>query len=315
MKLVDLFAGIGTFSYVANKNGIECVFANDFVKDSKTIFDANHTHPKLTLKDMMTLTSNEIPTHDILTAGLSCQPFSIAGAQKGFDDERAKTFWKLIEIITFHKPQVVIIENVKNLLSHNKGKTFEQIFNNLQDIGYYVKYSILDTCKITTIPQHRERVYIMCFRDKDKYNQFHFPSAGISDKKTYVLNNFLDTQHKQSDTFYYTPKVKVYDLINSNVTASNTFYQYRRTYVRENKSGVCPTLTHNMGSGGHNIPIIKDEWGIRKITPRECFNLQGFPRDFNLTNISNSGIYKLIGNAVSVPIIDLIFKELIRIFH
>ena len=120
-------------------------------------------------------------------------------------------------------------------------------------------------------------------------------------------------QGKVEDKYYYTPKSSTWNLISTSVVKKNTIYQYRRVYVRENKSNVCPTLTANMGCGGHNIPLIKDDFGIRKLTPRECLNFQGFPQEYILPKLSDSHLYKLIGNAVSVPVVELLAKRIVDV--
>jgi DNA (cytosine-5)-methyltransferase 1 len=243
-----------------------------------------------------------------MCAGFPCQPFSISGQQKGFDDERSNVFWKMLEIIKHHNPEILVLENVKNLKSHDKGNTFKIIEENLIELGYYIKYDILDTCKITNVPHHRERVYMVCFKNKDLYDKFDFNFVEVNNKP---IKDFLED--KISDKYYYTDKLKIYDLVKKEITKNidqNVLYQYRRFYVRENKSNVCPTLTANMGEGGHNVPLLLDYKGIRKLTPRECFNLQGFPKDYKLPKVSDSNLYKLAGNAISIPVIELIVEKL-----
>ena len=241
----------------------------------------------------------------------NCQPFSLAGKKEGFNDPRSNVFWKIIEIIKHHKPSVIILENVKNLTSHDKGQTFKIIIENLELQGYKIKSKVLDTCKLTKIPQHRERIYIMGFLDEKTFESFDFDFPTIENLE---IVDFLEKD--VANKYYYTEKLKVYETVKTEVTKhinTNTLYQYRRFYVRENKSNCCPTLTANMGEGGHNIPLLKDDRGIRKLTPRECFNLQGFSENYALPNISDSKLYKLAGNAVSIPIIELIVKKLISI--
>ena len=243
-----------------------------------------------------------------MCAGFPCQPFSISGQQKGFEDERSNVFWKMLEIIKYHNPEILVLENVKNLKSHDKGNTFNVIEQNLINLGYFIKYDILDTCKITNVPQHRERVYMVCFKNKDLYEKFIFNFAQVNNKH---IKDFLEEDVK--DKYYYTDKLKIYDVVKKEITKKideNVLYQYRRFYVRENKSNVCPTLTANMGDGGHNVPLLLDNKGIRKLTPRECFNLQGFPKDYKLPNVSDSSLYRLAGNAISIPVIELIVEKL-----
>jgi len=307
IKFIDLFAGTGAFSHVFGKKYM-CVYANDMISDSEKIYNLNTVEDHFMLCDLNDVNVEDIPTHDILCGGFPCQPFSIAGMQKGFGDVRSNVFWKILEILKNHRPKVIILENVKNLKSHDKGNTYKIIEENLIKLGYYIKSEILDTSKITDIPHHRERIYIVGFLDKLMFDKFDFDFPKVNNKK---ISDFLENNIE--DKYYYTNKLKVYNTIKENVVnhvLTGTVYQYRRYYVRENKSKCCPTLTANMGGGGHNVPIIKDDKGIRKLTPRECFNLQGFPENYQLPNISDSRLYKLAGNAVSVPVVELIAQKI-----
>tara|TARA_B100001175_G_C19514432_1_gene646265 strand:- start:8454 stop:9425 length:972 start_codon:yes stop_codon:yes gene_type:complete len=311
-KFIDLFAGTGAFSYALEKNNkFECVFANDMVKSSKQIYELNNPTHSFTLQDLNTINVDNIPSHNILCGGFPCQPFSIAGNKKGFEDKRSNVFWKIVEILEKHNPEIIILENVKNLKSHDKGNTYKTIEEKLTNIGYFIKTSILDTNKITNIPQHRERIYILGFKNKELHDKFNF------DFDYKEQGKICDLLEKDVDNkYYYTNRFKVFNEVNNSVTKNieeNVLYQYRRYYVRENKSNCCPTLTANMGGGGHNVPILRDEKGVRKLTPRECFNLQGFPPDYKLPELCDSALYKLAGNAVSVPVVSLIVNKLEQI--
>ena len=306
LKMIDLFAGTGAFTRAfENTNKVGCVFANDMVKWSKAIYDENFSH-ELTLGDLNDITVSDIPDHDILTGGFPCQPFSIAGRREGFDDERSNVFWKILSIIDHHNPRCVVLENVKNIVTHDGGNTFKTILSNLTERGYHICHKVLNTSDITGIPQHRERIYIVCIKSKDIFDKFSLdfspiPKASVSSMLESTVNN----------KYYYTDKSKTWDLVSSGCKKRDTVYQYRRVYVRENKSNECPTLTANMGGGGHNVPLIVDDNGIRKLTPRECFNFQGFDEDYNLPAISDTNLYKLAGNAVSLPVVNLIAKRLV----
>jgi len=304
MKLVDLFSGTGAFAHVAEKHDIETVFSNDIEPSSQAINALNFRH-RFVLQDLNTIDCNEIPAHDILCGGFPCQPFSIAGKQEGFEDTRSNVFWKTCEIIKYHNPRILLLENVKNLKSHDKGNTFKIILSKLQGLGYHIKYKVFDTSQVTGIPHHRERIYIVGFRDRDECDAFNFDFPSIECRP---LSDFLEKS--VSSKYYYTEKLKVYEEVRKAVVKKDTIYQYRRYYVRENKSGCCPTLTANMGSGGHNVPLLLDKNEIRKLTPRECFNLQGFPSDYKLPKISDSKLYMLAGNAVTIPVIDLIISKI-----
>jgi len=309
--LVELFCGTGAFSYAFHQTEkVNTIFANDILDSSEQIFNLNNKI-KLTKTNLINVKDDDIPKSDIITAGFPCQPFSIAGMKKGFDDERSNVFWKILSIIKNNDPKIVILENVKNLQSHDDGNTFKIIIDNLEKLNYYIKYSILNTSKITGIPQNRERIYIICFKNKHMYDnfEFDFPEVELKPITEFLENNI-------SEKYYYNNSTVIYNELETNVTkhvTTNTIYQYRRYYVRENKNNICPTLTANMGSGGHNIPIILDDKGIRKLTPRECFNLQGFPPDYILPSISTSKLYSLAGNAVSIPVVSLIANKISKI--
>lgn len=308
LKMVDLFAGTGAFTLAFEKTGlVKCVFANDISPSSKTIYDNNFDH-KLTCGDLNDIKVEDIPAHDILTFGIPCQPFSVAGKQLGFQDSRANVFWKILEIIDYHKPKFAILENVKNLVSHDNENTFKTIKTKLTEKGYFIQFKVLNTSDISDVPQHRERIYVVCIKSEDIHKKF---SLDFDKKEKKGIKSLLEKE--VDEKYYYTESSKIWDMIKSDIVKDDTVYQYRRVYVRENKNNECPTLTANMGTGGHNVPPILDDKGIRKLTPRECFNFQGFPQTYKLPKLSNAQLYKLAGNAVSVPIVELIANRLINI--
>jgi DNA (cytosine-5)-methyltransferase 1 len=332
LRLAELFTGTGAFSLAfhqaaatvntTDNNGIRTVFANDFSPDSKVMFDANSASTgsvRLTHDDIHNLKPENIPPMDILTGGPNCQPFSIAGKQAGFDDERSNVFWAMFKIIKHHKPQVVVIENVKNLVAHDEGNTFATIQNALLAMGYHLRHQVLDTAKVTRIPHHRERIYIVGFLDPDKALDFQFPVSLPVTTVKYTVSQMLESAPIPAK-YYYDERFKVWPIVQEgvvkNVSEHNTLYQLRRQYIRENKRQVCPTLTCNGGSGGHNIPLLRDTHGIRKLTPRECFNFQGFPQSYVLpTSLSDAALYRLAGNSVSVPVVELIAREILRVLQ
>ena len=320
-RISDFCVGTGGFtvaSQLANPDLYTTVFANDMDKNSSIIYNKNFKDHQFLLDDIHNLDPKEVPYFDILTAGFPCQSYSLAGNRLGFGDPRSDVFWKLMEIVRHHKPRFVIFENVKNLHNHDNGNTFKVISATIIEAGYLFKYKILNTSKVTTIPQNRERIYIVCCREKSDYDllQMNYP-----EKDLIPMSQILE--EKVPDKYYYTKKSNIYDKLAESVVSENTFYQYRRTFVRENKTGVCPTLTANAGTGGHNVCIIKDKHGIRKITPRESFRLQGFPENYELNGfddknsekLSDCSLYKLAGNAITVQVAKLIFQELSIIIH
>ena len=194
------------------------------------------------------------------------------------------------QIINKHRPKVVFLENVKNLVSHDKGKTFKTIIEILEKkLGYKVYSSILNSMTHANIPQNRERIFIVAFDPKqvENHKNFNFPKKI---KLTKSIHDILE-KGKQEEKYYYSKEHKYYPELKKTMTSKDTVYQWRRVYVRENKSNVCPTLTANMGTGGHNVPLIKDNFGIRKLTPKECFSFQGYPQNYILPNLANSKLY------------------------
>lgn len=189
--LVDLFCGTRAFSYAFHQiEKVKTIFANDMLDSSEQIFNMNN-NIKLTKQNLIDIEDTHIPKSHIITAGFPCQPFSIAGMKKGFDDERSNVFWKILSIIRNNNPEIVILENVKNLQSHDDGNTFKIIIDNLKKLNYYIKYSILNTSKITGIPQNRERIYIVCFKNKSMYDNFDFdfPEVELKPIAEFLENN------------------------------------------------------------------------------------------------------------------------------
>ena len=225
IRMIDLFAGTGAFSYAFHKtNKVMTIFANDFLETSESIFNLNNI-TKLKKKDLNSIKENEIPEFEILTAGFPCQPFSIAGMQKGFEDERSNVFWKIISIIKTHNPKIVLLENVKNLQSHDNGNTFKVITNNLIKLGYHIKHKVINTCKITPIPQNRERIYIVCFKDQKLCDKFNL-IALIRGKPSITFTNTVTTANVHNS--FYCKNIK--DIQN----ALSSIIKNNRSDIRNN---------------------------------------------------------------------------------
>ncbi len=300
LRTCDLFAGIGGVRLAFENAGFSTVFANDFDESCGITYNLNFEEPKLLVGDVRDINSKDIPDFDVLLAGFPCQPFSIAGYRKGFDDERGNMFFEVIRVLEAKKPKALLLENVKNLKTHDNGRTVEIIKEKLNRLGYKIKIEVLNTMNHGNIPHNRERIFIAGFLDENSWKHFSFPNEVALEK---TLADFID--QRAEEKYYYKGKY-LYNKIKDSIKSKNTAYQWRRKYVRENKKGVCPTLTANMGTGGHNVPIVMDMKGIRKLTPRECLRLQGFPDTFNLPDITDSKLYKQAGNSVSVPVIERI---------
>ena len=215
------------------------------------------------------------------------------------------------------KPRVALFENVKNLVGHDSGNTFRVICEQLQRLGYHYTYQVLNAMNYGNMAQNRERIYIVAFRDSDDFNKFHWP---LSIPLTTTVRDIIDFDDKMDDKYYYTEgkyKGDIYELLvdaTKNDDIENpSIYQWRRKYVRQNKSGVVPTLTANQGEGGHNVCIVKTKYGLRKMTPRECFNTQGYPKDYKLPEEqSDARLYKQAGNSVCVPVIYRIAANILE---
>ncbi len=302
-KVGSLFAGIGGIDLGFKNAGFQIEWANEIDIKSCNTYTKNLKH-NIICDDIKNINPELLSNIDILTGGFPCQAFSIAGYKQGFNDERGAIFFELIRIVKQINPRVVFLENVKNIKSHNEGKTLQHIIQTIEELGYYVTHNVLNTCEYSELPQNRERVYIVAFKKQDDFMRFQFPLKEVKRKSiTSILENNV------ADSFYY-EKSKMYPLLKEAMNNRNTCYQWRRHYVRENKSNLCPTLTANMGTGGHNVPLILDDKGIRKLTPRECFNLQGFSSDFILPEISDCHLYKQAGNSVTVSVIERIAKNI-----
>ena len=310
---IDLFAGIGGFRLALQNLGGKCVFTSEWNHDAKKTYRANFGEVPFgdITKDY---TKSFIPDNfDVLCAGFPCQAFSIAGNRKGFQDTRGTLFFDLEKIIETKRPKVVFLENVKNLVSHDKGKTFKVILEILEEkLGYKTYTKVLNSSTHANVPQNRERIFIVAFDETQVPNHevFKFPEP-IPLTKT--IHDILE-KGKQADNLYYKKDHQYYPELEKTMLSKDTIYQWRRVYVRENKSQVCPTLTANMGTGGHNVPLIIDDYGIRKLTPKECFAFQGYPiEEYILPNIANSKLYMQAGNSVTTPLIERISVEILNV--
>ncbi len=309
LRTIDLFAGLGGIRLGFHSAGFTTVYANDFDKYARITYDLNFPDVKLHLEDITKVDEKSLPDFDLLLGGFPCQAFSIAGYRKGFEDEkgRGNLFFDIVRILEEKKPLGFLLENVKNLKSHDGGNTFKVISEALDQIGYDIKTSVLNSMEYGNVPQNRERIYIVGFRkDSGIIYNFAFPEKI---KLTKTIVDLLDDPSAIDEKYYYNGK-PLFEKLKDYPFETNRVYQWRRQYVRENKKGVCPTLTANMGMGGHNVPIVKDSKGIRKLTPRECARLQGYRDSYKFPQLADSHIYKQIGNSVSVPVIERIAEQM-----
>jgi DNA (cytosine-5)-methyltransferase 1 len=366
MNFIDLFCGCGGIGLAFSEYFNQCKLACDIDKFARKTYEANFgIEPLGDIREFPIGLISQIEGKaraitlaqylgdvEVITAGFPCQPFSIAGKQKGIEDERGQLIYEVIRLVEKIKPKAIFLENVPNLRKIRKitgrkdygiyehGETrssfFMEILNSFSELGYQWQWEELNA-KDFGLPQNRKRLYIVLFRKDLNIPYFKFPEPlniptkladileknvdekyYLSDKLKQSLENHREKHRNKGNGFGYT-------LVNEDIEHTRTLtarykadgseillYQYRRGIIRESKTGLCPTLTANMGMGGHNVPIITSkDIEVRKLTPRECARLQGFPDSFTFP-VSDSQAYKQIGNSVAVPVVQAIAKEIYK---
>lgn len=318
-KMVDLFAGIGGFHYAFSSFGAKCIFASEWdVHASKTYFKNFNLLPS---GDITKIDEKEIPDHDILCAGFPCQAFSISGKGRGFEDTRGTLFFEVARIINHKKPKVIFLENVKNLARHDGGNTLSVIINTLTELGYEVFTQIVNTSHFG-LPQNRERIYIVAFRNDLNSSNFVFPTP---ENKQVCLLDIIENEPKDAK------------VIIRNDIEMNKKYASSRSLINEisllnkpiqigkvNKGGQGERIYHPLGhaitlsayGGGvgakTGLYLIDD--CIRKLSPRECARVQGFPDDFIIDDVVTQA-YKQFGNSVSIEVLQYIIIEIIKVVN
>ena len=306
-KVCSLFSGIGGIDLAFQQAGFDIVWANEFDRDAAKTYRHNFGEEHLVQRDIKGVKTEDIPDFEVLVAGFPCQPFSIVGKQKGFDDPRGNLFFEIARIVKDKRPPIIFLENVANLLQHDDGKTFLTIYNALVPYGYTFKYRVIDAIEYGNVPQHRTRIFIVAFLDNEKCERFEFPDKL---KLTVKLNDILVRSEKHDESYYYTDSSVYYEDLKRIVTDKSALYKIYDSGVSGKAHYVCPTLTANMGTFPDRVPIIKDDYGIRKITPYECLALQGFPKEYRFPKIPMASAYKQCGNSVVVPVVRRIAEKI-----
>ena len=222
MRVCSLFCGIGGIDLAFELAGHEIVWANDNDKFACMTYRHNFPNVDLVEADIRSVDKSSIPDCDIVTAGFPCQPFSVCGKQKGFNDERGNLFFEVGKVIDAKQPQIVFLENVANLTEHDNGKTFNVIHNELAGRSYYIRYIIADACDYS-IPQHRTRTYIVAFKDKAACDSFRFPEKVPLEKR---ITNIIDTSVKVEDRYYYSPEEPKYARLQKAITDIKQLYRF-----------------------------------------------------------------------------------------
>lgn len=305
MRVCSLFCGIGGIDLAFEKAGHEIVWANDNDKFACMTYRHNFPNVNLVEADIRSVDKSSITDCDIVAAGFPCQPFSICGKQKGFNDDRGNLFFEVGKVLDAKQPKIVFLENVANLTEHDNGKTFNVIHNELASRGYYIRYNIADACDYG-IPQHRTRTYIVAFKNKSVCDDFRFPEKGPLKKH---ITDIIDTSVKADESYYYQPDTPKYARLIKAITDNQQLFRFSDWGIQASKDGIAFTLKANMGTYPNRVPIIKDNFGIRNITPAECLALQGFPTTFTFPDtVPEREKYKQTGNTVCVNLLYQLLK-------
>lgn len=308
MKVASMFSGIGGIDLGFQQAGFDVVWANEFDKDAATTYRLNFGEDHLVEGDIRSVDPSDIPDFDVLVAGFPCQPFSKMGFQKGFNDPRGTLFFQIVRIAEAKRPSVIFLENVANLLEHDAGKTFLTVYNALAPLGYAFRYKVMDAMEYGNIPQQRTRIFIVGFLDYDQCRRFSFPKPI---DLMVDMNDLLERHSRHDKVYYYTEESPYYEALKRIVT--DDLYKIYDSGVSRKRHYFCPALTANMGTYPDRVPIILDDYGIRKITPYECLALQGFPKSFRFANIPMNSAYKQCGNSVVVPVIRRIAEQIRKV--
>jgi|ERR1035437_1276774 DNA (cytosine-5)-methyltransferase 1 len=308
IKFIDLFAGIGGFRIALESSGAECVFTSEINPFAQTTYAANFSG-KIS-GDITKIKEKDIPSHDVLCAGFPCQSFSTCGNGLGFSDPRGTMFFEIFRIAKYHKPKVIFLENVKGLLTHNEGDTFNTIKNSLSELGYTI-YSQVLCATMFGVPQTRNRIYIIAIRN-DILNNFQFPIGKLTNKK------LKDIVEKNVDAKYFLTEERNNTICNNRILKRGGFGY---SLIKPND------YVHTLLASKYEFNLIVDNTKpinlelratdinkekVRRLTPKEYARLQGYPEGYKVP-VSNKQAYQLFGNSVAVPVIKAIFDEIKKI--
>ena len=317
-----LFSGIGGFCLGFEQGGIKTAWAVENNPLAVMTYEHNVKHVRIvktggeptSILDVSVKNADLEPV-DVLHAGFPCQSFSQAGERKGFDDPRGQLFYEVIRIVEEfkdRKPSVIVLENSPHIRHGDGGSWFIELTKEIKKAGYWFRdtnCAELDPYVLTPLPQKRNRLFMVAFSiDHFKNGKIDFPSQKNESAKN--LADYIDFSGSQDDDSYYLPEENRYHKMISNEVADKTcIYQLRKFLVRVKEAGVCPTLTANMGLGGHNVPFIHDSKGLRKLTEFECLRLQGFPASYTFpVEVPRAKRYIQVGNSIAVPVAALLAK-------
>ena len=312
MKCAALFAGVGGFCLGFARAGLPTAWAVELDEHAASTYRYNFPNVRLLQKSVthIGVSVDDLEPVDVLHAGFPCQSFSQAGSRSGFNDPRGRLFFEIIRLIEEFKdqrPSVLVLENAPFLRYGEGGAWFLELQRAIQKAGYWFRpgnSQELNAFDLTSLPQQRVRLFMVafsmrCFRS----GRFSFPTRRNETAKN--LSAYIDFDGYVDEEYYLHPENRYFDMISSAVSDRRRVYQLRKYQVRAKESGVCPTLTANMGQGGHNVPFIMNSRGLRKLTEHECLRLQGFPAEFDFPDdVPRAKRYTQVGNAVAVPVAE-----------
>ena len=313
-KVASFFAGVGgiDLGFILT-NKVKVVYANEFDSYPADVYEAN-SDIKVDRRDIRQIQSDEIPDFDILVGGFPCQAFSSEGKREGFLDSknRGNLCFELFRIIKDKQPEAFFLENVHGLVYHDGGNTLKVILEELNKLGYMIKWSVLNASKFGNVPQNRERIYIVGFKDKNAFNKFQFPDKI---ELTNTLDKCIDFENKQDDRHYISDgyyKTDKFDKLKS-IIKKYSVYRIKFNRIEKKADNIAFCLMASSYQRA-NRPIVKDNFGMRFITPREAFNLQGFPKTFILPETSSDArLMKAAGNSVCVSVIKRIADKIFEV--
>lgn len=309
-----LFAGIGGFCLGFEQSQFSTSWAVELDEFAAKTYAVNLDHVRLLQKSIeaTTVAGDDLEPVDVLHAGFPCQSFSQAGERRGFDDPRGQLFFEIIRLISEfgeRRPKVLVLENAPFLRYGEGGAWFLQLERAIRKAGYWfgsANCAELTTNELTELPQQRTRLYMVALSmSAFRSGRFSFPNERCTERKD--MRRWIDFDGSVDKEYYLPAQNRYFDMISKSVTDRDCLYQLRKYEVRAKERGVCPTLTANMGLGGHNVPFIMNCQGLRKLTEHECLGLQGFPKDFHFPHdVPRAKRYVQVGNAVSVPVAKLL---------
>ena len=315
ITFIDLFAGMGGFRIALENNGLECVFSSEWDKYAQQTYALNFG--ELPYGDITNISNEQIPNHDCLCAGFPCQAFSISGKQGGFNDTRGTLFFEIARILKSKKPKVVFLENVKNLAKHDNGKTLMTIKNVINDLGYSFYSKVLNS-SFFGVPQHRERLYMVCIRNDLGIKNFEFPSPTFEDINLKdIIEDDLATNNYEIKRLDIS--LKGNPLIENNLFKTKILKPIRIGTISKggqgeriySEDGHAITLSAYGGGVASKTGAYLINNKIRKLSERECLRAQGFPESFEFPkDMPRNQIYKMCGNSVSIPVIEKIFNQI-----